>query len=372
MTFRVTSRVVFYILNGIIFFTAIVWFLMLMRNLAFGSFKDVSNTHANYDAKNLLQTQNIINCYSDKTLHPNEPINRTEIIKIVIITCSSDEFANNNCFPDVITKCFAENNCLTETCNLNAGCFEENFKLTNTMIDFAESAKILLNDIDFQIPSNTDDLEKTSANKLAELQAISASIINLNQKINRREVAKIIYRSMTNVLNKSSEAYEELGTKNNNLPLEQKHLSPGLPMRIQIPNINIDAPFEYVGINSQGAVDAPEDPDKVAWYSGGTRPGDIGSAVITGHLNWYNSTNGIFTNLHKIQLNDKIVIQDDQGIMLSFIVREIRSYNANEEAIDVFISDDGKSHLNLITCEGSWDKVANSFSKRLVIFSDKE
>jgi len=35
-------------------------------------------------------------------------------------------------------------------------------------------------------------------------------------------------------------------------------------------------------------------------------------------------------------------------------------------------SSDAKAHLNLITCEGVWDKVSKSYSKRLVVFTDRE
>ena len=38
----------------------------------------------------------------------------------------------------------------------------------------------------------------------------------------------------------------------------------------------------------------------------------------------------------------------------------------------VFISNDEKLHLNLITCEGIWSKAQQSYSKRLVVFADRE
>jgi hypothetical protein len=56
----------------------------------------------------------------------------------------------------------------------------------------------------------------------------------------------------------------------------------------------------------------------------------------------------------------------------TFVVRESRSFNPNADASDVFNSNDEKSHLNLITCEGSWNKDSKSYSQRLVIFTDKE
>jgi hypothetical protein len=47
-------------------------------------------------------------------------------------------------------------------------------------------------------------------------------------------------------------------------------------------------------------------------------------------------------------------------------------YDPNISATDVFISSDKKSHLNLITCTGTWDSILKSHSSRLIVFTDKE
>ena len=65
-------------------------------------------------------------------------------------------------------------------------------------------------------------------------------------------------------------------------------------------------------------------------------------------------------------------MEDENGMITTFVVREIRTYDKDEYAPDVFILDDDKAHLNLITCIGFWDKVSKSYSKRLVVFTDKE
>jgi sortase (surface protein transpeptidase) len=146
----------------------------------------------------------------------------------------------------------------------------------------------------------------------------------------------------------------------------------GKPMRLKIPGINIDSAVEYVGLTSDGAMDVPENQDDVAWFERGQRPGENGSAVIAGHYGWKNGRASVFDNLHKLREGDKLYIEDDKGVIIYFVVRESRIYDPNADASDVFGSNDGKSHLNLITCEGTWDKVSKSYSKRLVIFTDKE
>lgn len=147
----------------------------------------------------------------------------------------------------------------------------------------------------------------------------------------------------------------------------------GLPIRFKIPTIKIDAVVDPVGLTSGGAMDTSINPDEVAWFKLGTRPGEIGSAVIAGHYGILkNGKKSLFDNINKLRQGDEIIIEDDKGQVISFIVRESRDYNANADASEIFSSNDGKSHLNLITCEGIWNKILGSYPKRLVVFADKE
>ena len=148
--------------------------------------------------------------------------------------------------------------------------------------------------------------------------------------------------------------------------------SVGLPIRLKIPKIKVDAAIEYVGLNSKGEMDIPKTPRNTAWYNLGPRPGEVGSAAIAGHLNWYSGATGVFANLSKLKIGDKIIVQDDKGVTIAFIVRKIRMYGTKDDASDVFVSNDGRAHLNLITCDGVWDKRTKQYSKRLVVFADKE
>ncbi len=141
---------------------------------------------------------------------------------------------------------------------------------------------------------------------------------------------------------------------------------------LRIPIINVDAQIESVGLTPEGAVDVPKGPTDVAWFNLGPRPGDKGSAVIVGHSGWKNGIPAVFDNLHKLKKGDKIYIQDEKGLVVTFVVREIKIYGQNEDVSSVFISNDEKAHLNLITCTGIWDDVLKGRLNRLIIFTDRE
>ncbi len=328
----------------------------------FVSFGDVPSTHPNSAAIQYVQTQQIVEGYPDGSFRPDDLMNRAEFTKIITEAYYPGQAAGSGCFPDVGTEWFAKYVCFDKAHSIIAGYPDGKFRPADT-INFAEIAKILVNVKGLLVTQDLNFWYKPYVEKLAELHAIPSSITSFAQKVTRGEMAEMVYRLRAGVTNQPSKTYEQLAYELS---------TPGLPVRLNIPGIHVDSAVEYVGLTPQGAVGIPKDPDNAAWYNLGPRPGEIGSAVITGHINWYYGAIGVFADLHKVKPGDRIVVRDDKGVDISFVVRETRSYDAAAQAIDVFISNDGKAHLNLITCEGVWDSGSQQYTKRLVVFADKE
>ncbi len=152
----------------------------------------------------------------------------------------------------------------------------------------------------------------------------------------------------------------------------QEQIISGVPMRLRIPGINVDSGIENVGLAPDGAMDVPKNRDNVGWFNLGSRPGENGAAVMAGHYGRKDGKGSVFDNLYKLRKGDKVYVKDDSGAIISFVVRESRRYDPKADVPEVFSSNDGKSHLNLITCEGVWDAVSKSYSERLVVFTDRE
>lgn len=146
-----------------------------------------------------------------------------------------------------------------------------------------------------------------------------------------------------------------------------------LSIRLQIPKIKIDGAIHSVGLTTDGAMGPPSGPNGLGWYKLGPFPGEIGSAVIDGHFGtWVTGEGSIFDNLHKLNKGDLIYIKNADGSLVTFVVRELKVFDPEDDAFEVFISDDGKSHLNLITCTGDWVSKEKTYTKRLVVFADKQ
>lgn len=153
---------------------------------------------------------------------------------------------------------------------------------------------------------------------------------------------------------------------------KKEPISIGLPVHLDISKIKVSADLEQVGLTLEGAMDTPQNQNNVAWLQTGPRPGEPGNAVLAGHYGWKGGKPSVFDNLYKLRKGDEISIKDDSGANIYFVVREIRRYSPGANATAVFVASDEKSHLNLVTCEGTWDNTSKSYSTRLVIFSDRK
>jgi LPXTG-site transpeptidase (sortase) family protein len=147
-------------------------------------------------------------------------------------------------------------------------------------------------------------------------------------------------------------------------------LPQGLPVTLKIPSIGVNSSIEDALITPDGRMDVPAGTVNVAWFSLGPHPGQVGSAVIGGHFGIENGAPFVFYKLDQVKVGDKVYIVDDKGDTLAFQVRRIQSFDRNADATTVFTSQDGKAHLNLITCEGTWNAVNGNYPQRLVLFTD--
>lgn len=153
---------------------------------------------------------------------------------------------------------------------------------------------------------------------------------------------------------------------------EKPKVTIGLPVRLKIPSINVDAAIDYVSIDASGAMAIKQSLTEVAWYELGPRPGEDGSAVIAGHYGWIGNQGSVFNDLNKLIKGDEVIVVDIKDTSITFVVRENQKFDPKADASTVFKSDDGKAHLNLITCAGAWVNSENTYSDRLVVFTDKK
>jgi len=143
------------------------------------------------------------------------------------------------------------------------------------------------------------------------------------------------------------------------------------PVTLEIKSIGVDAKINPVGLTVDGDMAIEENAQELAWFKPGQKPGETGSAVIAGHYGWKDGVPSVFNDLNILKVGAVVSTYDAKGGVRNFAVTAIRMYNPDDDATQVFVSTDGKAHLNLITCQGSWNNTEQTYSERLVVFTDE-
>src|SRR5205085_6235605 len=111
----------------------------------------------------------------------------------------------------------------------------------------------------------------------------------------------------------------------------------GLPVRLKIPSVGIDAAVEYVGLTDDGAMDSPQDYFDVGWYQLGYRPGQAGNAVMAGHVDSAKLGAAVFYPVRSLKPGALVYVQDEDGFEIAFRVTAVTVYPDGDAPIaDIF------------------------------------
>jgi len=150
------------------------------------------------------------------------------------------------------------------------------------------------------------------------------------------------------------------------------------PVWISSSQARINASVVGVGADAQGVMLAPEGPNSdpvwftTFWWEYGAKPGEIGNAVIAGHLDRKDGSPAVFWWLRLLHVGDSVYIRDAAGAMLHFVVTGIETYlnptgGQNNPVLQRIFGPATTANLNLITCTGDW--TGKEYNKKLVVYT---
>ncbi len=141
---------------------------------------------------------------------------------------------------------------------------------------------------------------------------------------------------------------------------------PGVPQRIMIPALDVDAPVIGVGLKPDRSMEIPG-AREAGWYEPGPLPGETtGSAVIAGHVD-HNKAPGVFLELRRLAIGDQIAIVDANGYRHGYLVSERFQVTKEQLPTGELFRRDGPPVLTLITCGGAFDNSKRSYDDNIVI-----
>lgn len=141
------------------------------------------------------------------------------------------------------------------------------------------------------------------------------------------------------------------------------------PVRVQIPAIGVDSALESLALGEGGRLQAPVDFDLAGWYADGVLPGQVGPAIIAGHVD-SPSAPAVFAQIGSLVPGDEIIVTLSDGSALTFAVSDsIQSAKAEFPTAAVY-SNVPTPELRLITCGGTFDSSTGHYLDNLIIFAE--
>ncbi len=146
-------------------------------------------------------------------------------------------------------------------------------------------------------------------------------------------------------------------------------LSRSLPTSIRIPKINLDTTFEEpLGLNQDRTVETPHSFEKVGWYKNGPAPGEVGPAVVLGHVDSYKGP-AVFYSLGQLKPGDRVYVTREDGSEAEFEVMYFERYRQDEFPSELVYGPVSYPALRLITCTGVYDHGTQRYSHNLVVYA---
>lgn len=157
--------------------------------------------------------------------------------------------------------------------------------------------------------------------------------------------------------------------KHNPRPATPARAADGLPVRLRLPSLQVDAPVGPV-VAHDGALQVPEDPSALGWWTGGVRPGTgQGSVVIDGHVDSAATGPGALYRLTDLPSGAPVEISTATGTTLRYRVYGRRHYVKTDGLPPSLFTRTGPARLLLITCGGAFDRSSGSYADNIVVFA---
>jgi hypothetical protein len=148
-------------------------------------------------------------------------------------------------------------------------------------------------------------------------------------------------------------------------------LGPSNPVKISIGKIGVNAPVGQLDLLDNGRIQEPplSRPNLTGWYKNGAAPGEIGPAVILGHVD---SKRGpaVFYKARTLKKGDTIEVTRKDGKVAVFTVERLKQVpKAKFPGQEIYAAQLDHAALRLVTCGGSFDKRTGHYVNNVIVYA---
>jgi len=141
-----------------------------------------------------------------------------------------------------------------------------------------------------------------------------------------------------------------------------------VPVNLRIPAIGVTTSLSTLGLNLDGTVQVPTDFQQPGWFRLGPTPGQVGSAVILGHVDNHQGP-AVFIQLRSLVPGDHVNVTLADGVTAQFAVTSVATYPKAQFPAQQVYGSHGSSALQLVTCGGAFDTRTGSYLSNIVVYT---
>lgn len=122
-----------------------------------------------------------------------------------------------------------------------------------------------------------------------------------------------------------------------------------------------------LGLQADGSLEVPPNAFPAGWYTRAPTPGELGPAIILGHVHWNGP--GVFYDLHKVKPGDLVIVTRADGSKPAFRITRVAAFRKVQFPTKVVYGNIDHAGLRLITC-GGFDSRSGHYEDNIVVFAD--
>jgi sortase (surface protein transpeptidase) len=151
-------------------------------------------------------------------------------------------------------------------------------------------------------------------------------------------------------------------------PAPPLQLAASEPVRVEIPALGVTSRVMELGLERDGSMEVPPGAYPVGWYDRSPTPGQVGPAVLAGHVDWEGEP-GAFYGLRELLPGDEVVVDRADGTVATFRVDRVAEHAKDEFPTDEVYGDLDHAGLRLITCGGGFDDDTGDYLDNVIVFA---
>lgn len=148
-------------------------------------------------------------------------------------------------------------------------------------------------------------------------------------------------------------------------------LARSLPVHLDVPAIGVHSPLLQLGANPDNTVAVPplEKDSKAGWFQYSPTPGQLGPAVLLGHVDSAQWGPGVFYRLGALAPGQTVDVTRSDKTVAVFVVDKVDSYPKGAFPSLQVYGNTPNAQLRLITCGGVFDPSARSYENNIVVYA---